>query len=183
MSNFTSSNPIDDIGTLELNHASVLFSDDRLEASVVSMTGPTSANNCGTVWPCARRNDDGALEASATMGPGQTIITYCGCGHVDDGALEAAAVATSGPTIQYCNTLVGANCPRRIDDGALENAAVTVAAGPTIAPCTVMTCPRIDDGELEATAGILHANPTGAGNICNMTGPLMCPRRIDDGIH
>ena len=111
VSNFT----IENIGALELNRASVLLSDDALEATAVSMTAPTSANNCGTVWPCARI-DDGALEAS--VGPvtptGGAWTQFC-CRRIDDGALEAAAAVTSGPTIHYCNTLVGANCPRRID--------------------------------------------------------------------
>lgn len=99
MSNISLNTPIENIGALELDRASVLLSDDALEATAASQAAPTSVNNCGTVWPCAR---------------------------IDDGALENAAVTvTVGPTIAPCTVMT---CPRRIDDGELETAAAMTAS-------------------------------------------------------
>ena len=106
----------------------------------------------------------GALELGA--------VTYS----LDDVGLEASvgpATPTGGAWTQVC-------C-RRIDDGVLENASVTVMAGPTVAPCTVMTCPRrIDDATLEESAGTLYAGPTSPNIQCMASVQPFCPRRVDD---
>jgi hypothetical protein len=69
-------------------------------------------------------------------------------------------------------------CPRRIDDGALEVAAVT---GPNQTIITYCACPRVDDGELEASAGIVYAGPTSPDVQCIASVKPFCPRYIDDG--
>jgi hypothetical protein len=64
-----------------------------------------------------------------------------------------------------------------LNDGTLEDVAGYALAGPTIAPCTVMTCPRVDDGALEAAAGNVSLEPSGFNQPC----PTFHSRCIDDG--
>lgn len=113
------SNVIESIGALELNHASVLLSDGRLEATAVDV-GPTATVTANHPFTYCPRIDDGALEASAgsaMMTPSIQVCVTPRCGRIDDGELETAAAMTASPSFDtVCGSTMGPRCFRRIDD-------------------------------------------------------------------
>ena len=91
MSNISLNTPIENIGALELDRASVLLSDGTLEASAVDV-GPTATVTANHPF------------------------TYCP--RIDDGVLEATGLSSIHPSYGIaCTTTQGPLC-RRIDDGA-----------------------------------------------------------------